>query len=97
MPGRLELSPQAQQEVAAATAWYEEQSPGLGLEFVSELDRALSTVATTPSRWRQYPHLPELQQYSLKRFPYAVIYCQQRDLIMVIAVAHLRRKPGYWR
>lgn len=84
----------AQQELNDAVDWYNEQSDGLGHEFLDELDRAIRRVITYPQSCIEIE--PELRKCLVARFPYAAIYGIEKDTIVVIAVAHLHRHPRYW-
>lgn len=85
----------AHQEIAEATAYYTAISPHLGQAFAHELRRLMRLVATMPSGW---PTCGEgLRKCLMSRFPYLVIYAQFDDELLVLAVGHQHRKPGYWR
>jgi plasmid stabilization system protein ParE len=84
----------AEQELADAVIWYDQQASGLGRDFLDELDRAIRRVAAFPL---SFPEIePELRRCLLTRFPYGVIYGLEQDTILVVAVAHLHRQPRYW-
>ncbi|MBI4412563.1 MAG: type II toxin-antitoxin system RelE/ParE family toxin [Deltaproteobacteria bacterium] len=84
----------AEREVNDAVAWYNEQSDNLGREFLDELDRAVRRVVSFPI---SCPELtPGLRRCLLARFPYGIIYGVEDDTVVVVAVAHLHRKPNYW-
>lgn len=63
--------------------------------FASELDAAVERISSAPMLCP--PYLFGTRRYLLKRFPYLVVFRQIDDKIQVVAVAHGRRKPGYWR
>ena len=84
----------AQQEVDDAVFWYSNQAKDLSYEFLDELDRAVRLVK---SYSLAFPEIqPEIRRCLLARFPYAVIYGIDQQTIVVIAVSHLKRQPGYW-
>lgn len=65
----------------------------LGLAFIAEFERVLALLAEHPQLgaiWKRR------RRFSLRRFPYSVIYTHDSDALRVIALAHHRRKPGYW-
>ena len=96
----LEFLPQALEEMVEAARWYEQQREGLGQDFVDELEVRLRRAVEVPGAGRLEPNAPEqfaLRWYSLKRFPYALLTGQLGDRRVVVAVAHERRKPGYWK
>ena|SRR5579862_1101189 len=92
---RLELHPEALAEADGALLWYRERSAGAARAFVSEVQRALNRVAEAPQRWPLAK--AGWRRYPLQRFPYFVVYQEMRDFILIVAVAHGRRRPGYWR
>lgn len=84
----------ADQELADAVAWYDQQADGLGRDFLDELDRAIRRLAAFPL---SCPEIESgLRRCLLTRFPYGVIYGLEGDTIIVVAVAHLHRQPRYW-
>jgi plasmid stabilization system protein ParE len=85
----------AREELEAAAEFYEEQAEGLGIDFLAEVEHALDGLCGTPEMG---PHfVDDTRRLLLSRFPYQLIYLIDRALIVIIAVAHVRRKPGYWR
>lgn len=95
MATALEILPAALDEAEAAAAWYAERSPRAAAAFVAEVDRALALVAEAPERWSA--HLLGTRRIPLRRFPYLIVYRVETSRILVVAVAHGRRRPGYWR
>jgi plasmid stabilization system protein ParE len=84
----------AQQELDDAVAWYSNQAAGMGKEFLDELDRAVRRVVAYPLSCPEID--PGLRRCLLARFPYGLIYGEDGDTIVVVAVAHLHRSPRYW-
>lgn len=95
MPLRVEFHPEALEEAQAACRWYAERSRAAADAFVDELVSAVQAIQQTPERWPQ--HVRGTRRYLLKRFPFLIIYRCLADRIEVIAVAHGRRRPGYWK
>ena len=91
----LEYHPEASDEVAQAFAWYSEVDPEVGGRFKVELDRAERLVQRSPETWGPYLH--DTRGYRFRGFPFVMAYIIREDRIIVIAIAHTRRKPGYWR
>lgn len=94
------LHPGATADLDAAGDWYELQLPGLGADLVDEVSHALDVIAERPMAWPLWPGVGEaagVRRYLLARFPFAVGYVVEADRITVLAIAHLRRRPGYWR
>ncbi len=84
----------ADAEVTEAVDWYDRQQHGLGNEFLRELRLTLARIQAHPETWRQIS--ARTRRCRLKRFPYAVIYQLLPEKILVVAVPHHSRKPGYW-
>jgi plasmid stabilization system protein ParE len=91
----IELHPKAIAEARGAREWYAERSSVAADAFMAELDVAIDRICESPDRWSSYLH--ETRRYLMKRFPYLVVYREIEDKLQVIAVAHGKRKPGYWR
>jgi len=91
----VEFHPEAIAEARAAYQWYAERDLSAANAFIAELDRAISQVQSAPERWPV--HLHGTKRYLFRRFPYGVIYRVTETAIQVLAVAHGRRRPGYWR
>jgi toxin ParE1/3/4 len=96
---RAELSEDARTELAAAASWYEERSPGLGDDFAVEVLRALEAIEEAPETWPPWPgvqHSPVIHRFLLPGFPFALPYIVLKDRIVILAIAHVRQRPGYW-
>jgi plasmid stabilization system protein ParE len=87
--------PEASREFQAASTYYENEIPGLGKGFISELERIAELIEANPAIGKPIDDI--FRRAVLVRFPFSVIYHAQHDKIWIIAVAHQRRKPGYWR
>ena len=85
----------AQEEIREAASYYDAISPGLGSGFKRELRQLMRLVATMPLAWPACG--PGTRRCLLTRFPYLVIYAADRDEILVLAVGHQHRHPGFWR
>jgi len=95
MPPRLSLEPEAEADLADAFSWYESQRPGLGSEFFAEVARLLTAIEAGPER---YPIIRgETRRALVHRFPYAVFFVRDSDLIAVTAILHGRRDPKTWQ
>ncbi len=85
----------AEIEMTEAAAFYESASSGLGNEFLDEVQRVIDLVCEHPELGRSIE--PRLRQALLHRFPFSLIYTIEVEEILIVAVAHQRRHPGYWR
>lgn len=86
--------PPAEEEVTEASFYYQTASGGLGQEFLDDLQRTINAVRERPKLGR--PVSRGLRQAPLQRFPFLLIYAEEEE-ILVVAVAHQNRRPGYWR
>jgi plasmid stabilization system protein ParE len=91
----FEFHKDAASEARDAAEWYAQQSARAASRFKEELRRAESSVTKHPQSWSPYLH--GTRYFKLDRFPYALVYVERADRIVGIAVAHLKRRPGYWR
>lgn len=88
------LSP-AEDEMTEAALFYESTSVGLGNDLLDDVQRAIDRLC-------EYPYSGELVDTNLRRtllrhFPFNLIYAIERQSIVIVAVAHHGRAPGYWR
>ncbi len=91
---KISLLPLAQIELDEAFSWYEEQAIGLGYEFLDEFDQSVRLIASFPKLFEQIEE--GVRRCLVNRFPYSIIYGIDGEVIVIIAVAHLKRKPNYW-
>ncbi len=87
--------PNAVEEAQAARQWYLARSASAADSFLVELDRGIEAIALTPERWPLFVH--GTRRYLFQRFPFQLIYRVMNDRIEVLALAHGRRRPGYWK
>lgn len=92
---RVELDPEAVAEAQEAFHWYAKRSQRAADRFIAELDAAVARIGEQPQLFAGYLH--GTRRCRLKRYPYAVVFREQADLIEVVAVAHCKRRPGYWK
>jgi plasmid stabilization system protein ParE len=87
--------PDADAELEEASLFYESRMAGLGKSFAAEVERTISLVCEFPEAGT--PAGSNRRRVVIARFPYSVFYRQDPDFIVIVAVAHQRRRPGYWR
>ena len=92
---RLVIVEPALDEAEAARDHYADIHPELGAEFTDELQRAIHWITTHPMAWARVGL--RARRRLVDRFPYAVIYRVETDLVRVVAVMHQHQRPGYWR
>lgn len=91
---RVEYHPQASQELAATALFYHQQAVGLGGEFLDQVEHAEALILQFPAAGRQLRE--GTRRLGLRRFPFALIYQVRAEQVWILAVAHERRRPGYW-
>jgi toxin ParE1/3/4 len=87
-------------EAVEAAAWYERECPGLGIKFQQAVDDAFDLLEQEIIPLTPVPGAAGIRgamRIILKRFPYDVIVRQHKSEILVIAIAHQSRRPGYWQ
>lgn len=92
----VSLNSQAELELVEGAAYYaREANREIAGAFISELDRSAKLLGEHPklgSTWRgRFRRLP------LRRFPYSIIYYLSESEVRILAVAHQRRRPGFWK
>jgi plasmid stabilization system protein ParE len=92
---RVVLHPEAEAEILGAQRYYSEIRPALGRRFYDELSALLLRVAERPLAFKQFA--PPARRAFAPHFPYAVVYVPRAEAVWIIAVMHVRRKPGYWK
>jgi toxin ParE1/3/4 len=92
---RIIIHEEAELEFWHAVAYYETKYIGLGLDLAQEITRVFADIQEAPQRWPIKIH--GARRRLLQRFPYAVYYLELEDVIWIVALAHTRRKPYYWR
>lgn len=85
----------AREELDEIFAYLEEQQPGLGYRFTADVDEVLSRIQNHPLAWHALNR--NYRRCHLRHFRYGVIYRIQGAQVVVYAIAHDRRRPGYWR
>ncbi len=92
---KVRLLASAVAELDEAVAWYAAQASGLDQRFIDNMRLARDRIAERPDAW--HPLGAGVRRYRLARFPYGVIYVVEAGEIVILAIAHLHRKPNYWR
>lgn len=86
--------PEVRLDIVESYSFYESQSQGLGDDFVVELEQAYQAIVDLPETWPLFAK--GFRRYFLSRFPFAIIYKQEKSNIYVVAIMHQSRKPDYW-
>lgn len=88
------IRPEAAREVQEAFDWYEEQSDGLGREFLRAADACLAGIQRNPFSF-PIAH-QQMRRALLRKFPYALFYLVESDKVVVLACFHIKRDPIDW-
>lgn len=90
----VRFHPLAEQEALAAFRWYEERNALVAKILVIELEAAMDLIAESPGRWPRISG--RYRRFVVGRFPFSIVYMLRDGYVEVIALAHHRRRPGYW-
>jgi plasmid stabilization system protein ParE len=86
-------------ELDHAARWYQRRSPSAAEKFLTTIERTLVHVRTMPQaapRWPNESVDADVRSLPIAEFPYMIVYLNDDDGIVVLAVAHGHRRPGYW-
>lgn len=92
---RYEFHPEALEDYQQATDWYAERETALALRFVEAVEDATWKVAEAPERWRIIEE--DVHRCLTRVFPYGILYTIEPEFVLILAVMHCSREPGYWR
>lgn len=91
----IEFLEEAELELFKAAEWYETKETGLGKRFKKEVANLLDQIIEEPMLWRERPG--GYRRVNCPVFPYYIPFFIRGDKIIIAAVAHNHRKPGYWK
>jgi plasmid stabilization system protein ParE len=92
---RCQFHPEALSEYEEAARYYASRQAGLELRFMASVETAVRQIADAPKRWRIMEQ--DVRRCLTKVFPYAILYTIETDSVLILAVMHCHREPGYWR
>lgn len=92
---RERFHPEARAEWFEALRYYEDIDGELGVRFYREIERLICEVCAEPQRFRKFD--PPARRHFSRSFPYAVIYLDKPEHLWIVAVMHMKRRPGYWK
>jgi plasmid stabilization system protein ParE len=92
---RVVFHPGASKDYAAAFAWYYARGTALASDFEREIDRGIRLVFRNPLRWPKFDD--QRRRLVVRKFPYSIIYELHGNDVVILAVAHGKRRPNYWR
>ena len=85
----------AKDDIRESFKFYNEEQPGLGLSFSRNVRSAIEKITEFPQAWPKLGR--KFRKCQVERFPFIIVYAIQESQIVVIAVAHQKRRPGYWK
>ena len=91
----IRFLPAARTELHRAARRYDAESPGVGDRLVADVEAATERIANFPEHGS--PYLAGTRRVILRRFPFSLVYRIDRDGVLIVALAHHRRRPGYWQ
>ena len=100
MNPNVRFEDEADAEYRFAGRWYEDRREHLGIEFFDAVDETIDRIVAMPQVGSLVPRMPPdspVRRRAVTRFPYHVVYLQTPTHIGILAIAHDRRKPGYWK
>jgi plasmid stabilization system protein ParE len=92
---RHEFHPKALAEYEAAALYYAERDPLVGQRFVAAVEDAIDRVLESPTCWRALDE--DVRRCLTRVFPYGLLYTIEPDFVLIVAVMHCSREPGYWK
>jgi plasmid stabilization system protein ParE len=92
----ITLAPEAEQDLTKSALYYaREAGPDIGRAFITEFERSVALLADHPTLGA--PWRGDIRRLPMRRFPYSIVYRLGASEIEVFAIAHQRRRPGYWK
>ena len=92
---RILFHEDARAELAEASRYYEDRVPGLGFALTDDVENGLRAISDNPESCERVS--VNLRRKVLNSFPYSLIYSFELGRIRIMAVAHHKRRPEYWR
>lgn len=90
-----DFHPDALSEYEAAALYYAAIDQELQLRFIQSIEESIELILESPSRWRVLDE--DIRRYIVHMFPYGILYTVENDFVLIVAVMHFSREPGYWK
>lgn len=87
----------ASEEFSEAVRWYEKRRPGWGGKLFDSVTHAIERIQQFPEIGVARPGQRATHQFRVRGFPYVIVYTVMEHDIVIVAVAHTSRRPGYWK
>ena len=92
---RHEFHPEAYAEYEEAARYYAERDPELADRFIATVEEAIERICDSPARWRLIDE--DVRRCLTHVFPYGVLYTIEAEFVLIVAIMHCSREPGYWK
>jgi toxin ParE1/3/4 len=92
---RYEFHPAALEEYREAALWYANREPQVAQKFVASVEEAVARIVEAPQRWRVVDE--DVRRCLTRVFPFGILYTIEADFLLIVAVMHFSRAPGYWK
>ncbi|OGV71528.1 MAG: plasmid stabilization protein [Lentisphaerae bacterium RIFOXYA12_64_32] len=92
---RWKFHPDASEEYLASCRYYADIGGKLGEAFTHSVEAAIAQIVAQPTAWREIEE--DVRRHLLTRFPFGIYYTIETDYVLIVAVMHMNRRPGYWR
>jgi plasmid stabilization system protein ParE len=92
---KYEFHPEALEEYQQAALWYDQREQKVARQFLDAVEDAIKRVVDSPTRWRVIED--DIRRCLTRVFPYAILYTIETDYLLIVAVMHCSREPGYWK
>ncbi|MBD2304895.1 type II toxin-antitoxin system RelE/ParE family toxin [Chroococcidiopsis sp. FACHB-1243] len=92
---RYVFHPEALAEYAAAVQYYAENRAEVAQAFINAVEDTIYRIRESPTRWRVIDE--DIRRCLTRKFPYGILYTVESEYILILAVMHCSRKPGYWK
>ena len=97
MTRRARISEPASEEFADAVRWYETRRSGLGREFLDAVVATINLIERQPGIGTGNVEALNTRRVIVHRFPFQIVYQLAQAEVVIVAIAHLKRRPGYWK
>ncbi len=92
---RYRFHPEARSEARVATEWYRDRSSEAASGFAEAVAEGLQSIRMHPDAWPIWRQT-DVRRRVLRRYPYSIFYVLDQDIVVIVAIAHHKRRPGYW-
>lgn len=91
----MDFHPEPIVELSESADWYAERSPASARNFFAAVDKTIALIAVDPLRFVLIDE--KHRACSVTKFPFQIVFRVDRDRMLILAVAHAKRRPAYWK